>query len=91
MCSVLLLVIMDDTVINRLGEGLLCCNVSVSNRLHYATKNWSWFLLADFMIDSEYFFITEPESAVQISVRACVRELFAIRGFFRDFPRNVVF
>ena len=39
------------------------------------------------MIDSEYFFIAEPESAVQIYVR----ELFAIRGFFRDFPRNVVF
>ena len=58
---------------------------------HYATKIWSWSLPADFMIDSEYFFIAEPESAVQISVRACVRELFAIRGFFHDFPRNVVF
>lgn len=66
------------------------CNLQ-NIQLHYATKNWSWFLPADFMIDSEYFFIAEPESAVQISDRACVRELFAIRVFFRDFPRNVVF
>ena len=35
------------------------------------------------MIDSAYFFIAEPESAVQISVRACVRELFAV--FFAIF------
>ena len=53
--------------------------------LHYATKNWSWFLPADFMIDSEYFFIAEPESAVQISDRACVRELFAdFSAIFRE-------
>ena len=37
------------------------------------------------MIDSAYFFIAEPESAVQICVRACVRELFAdFSAIFRE-------
>ena len=38
----------------------------IGQPLHYAKKNWSWFLPADFMIDSEYFFIAEPEHTSSI-------------------------
>ena len=44
-----------------------------------------------FLLILNIFSSLNPKFVVQMSVRACVRFLFTIRGFFRDFPRNVVF
>ena len=49
-----------ETVSCAFSEALWRHATPVRDLLHYATKNWSWFLPADFMIDSEYFFIAEP-------------------------------